>query len=197
MYININTLEKLTEQGIKAQNPNTSYPNPFLEPEGYAFIFPAPKPEHDPLTQIVLEGVPELTGLGHWEERWVIAPRFQDFTDSEGVLQTAAAQEAATIAETQMLQLQALQNSIISQTQLRLDTFAKTKNYDGILSACTYATSSIPQFAAEGQAAVAARDQTWSTLYTILAEVQGGLRAVPTGFLDIESSLPALTWPTV
>jgi hypothetical protein len=49
---------------------------------------------------------------------------------------------------------------ITASTQSRLDTFANTRNYDGILSACTYASSSIPKFANEGQYCVDARDAT-------------------------------------
>lgn len=89
-----------------------------------------------------------------------------------------------------------VQSEIVQATQNKLDVFAKTRNYDGILSACTYATSSISKFASEGQAAVDARDVTWSTLYTILGEVQTNTRPVPTGFADIEADLPVLGWPT-
>lgn len=88
-----------------------------------------------------------------------------------------------------------IQASIVSATQQRLDAFARTRNYDGILSACTYATSAVPKFAAEGQYAVQARDATWATLYTILAEVEAGTRPVPSGYADIEPDLPALAWP--
>lgn len=91
--------------------------------------------------------------------------------------------------------LVALQSSIVAATQQRLDDFAKTRGYDGILSACTYATSTVPKFAADGQAAVNARDTTWATLYTVLAEVQAGTRPMPTGFADIEPLLPVLVWP--
>lgn len=89
----------------------------------------------------------------------------------------------------------ALQQTIIEAAQQRLDTFAQTRNYDGILSACTYATSTVPSFQAEGQAAVNLRDSTWAALYTILAEVQAGTRPMPTGFGDIETDLPLLEWP--
>jgi hypothetical protein len=88
-----------------------------------------------------------------------------------------------------------LQAEIVEATQKRLDDFAKTRNYDGILSACTYASSSVPKFAAEGQYCVDARDNTWATLYTILGEVQAGTRPVPGGFADIEGDLPVLVWP--
>lgn len=43
-----------------------------------------------------------------------------------------------------------LQAQVVQSTQQRLDDFARTRNYDGILSACTYATSTVPKFAAEG-----------------------------------------------
>ena len=84
---------------------------------------------------------------------------------------------------------------ITSATQARLDTFARTRNYDGILSACTYATSTNPRFASEGQYCVTARDATWSALYVVMAEVEAGTRPMPTGYQDIEPDLPALVWP--
>lgn len=88
-----------------------------------------------------------------------------------------------------------VQRIIVADTQKRLDLWAATRNYDGILSACTYATSSVPKFAAEGQAAVNARDVTWSALYAVLADVQSGARPMPSGFEDVEPLLPALEWP--
>lgn len=80
-------------------------------------------------------------------------------------------------------------------TQRRLDDFARTRNYDGVLSACTYATSPTAKFSAEGQYCVEARDATWAKLYEILAEVQAGNRPMPGGYADIEAELPALVWP--
>lgn len=85
--------------------------------------------------------------------------------------------------------------SIIASTQERLDTWAGSRNYDGILSLCTYATSAVSKFAAEGQAGVNARDATWAKLYQILDDVKQGLRPVPSGYDEIEPELPVLTWP--
>jgi hypothetical protein len=79
--------------------------------------------------------------------------------------------------------------------QQRLDEFARTRNYDSILSACTYATSTLPKFQTEGQACVNLRDDTWAAAYDILAAVQAGDRPMPTSLADIEDDLPALEWP--
>ena len=88
-----------------------------------------------------------------------------------------------------------LQAMVVQATQERLDDFARTRNYDGILSACTYATSTVPKFAAEGQYAVQARDATWAALYALLAEVQAGTRPAPASFDDVQPLLPVLEWP--
>lgn len=86
-----------------------------------------------------------------------------------------------------------IQTEIVTATQERLDTWARTRGYDGILSACTYAASSVPKFAAEGQAAVVARDATWAALYTLMGAVMAGTAPMPAGFAAV--TLPALEWP--
>jgi hypothetical protein len=84
---------------------------------------------------------------------------------------------------------------VVAATQQRLDAFAQSRNYDGILSACTYATSTVEKFATEGQYCVGARDATWAKLYELLAEIEAGDRPVPSGYADIENELPVLSWP--
>ena len=78
--------------------------------------------------------------------------------------------------------------------QKPLDDFARTRNYDSILSACTYATSTVPKFAAEGQYCVAARDATWVKCYEVLAAAEAGSRPMPT-LDELLAELPVLTWP--
>jgi len=78
--------------------------------------------------------------------------------------------------------------------QQRLDDFAKTRNYTNIMSAATYATSTVPKFKAEGQYAVEARDATWAKCYEILAAAEGGTRPMPT-MEELIAELPVLTWP--
>ena len=88
-----------------------------------------------------------------------------------------------------------IQQSITTATQQRLDDFAQTRGYDGIMSACTYATSTNAKFSAEGRYCVEARDATWVALYQILDDVLAGIRPMPTSYADIEPELPALEWP--
>lgn len=83
----------------------------------------------------------------------------------------------------------------VSIAQSRLDQFAQHRGYDGILSLCSYATSSDPQFAAEGALGVQVRDETWRALYQILADIKNGQRPVPNDFSEIESELPTMEWP--
>lgn len=102
---------------------------------------------------------------------------------------------AEEIAQAESEAAERLQADVVAATQARLDAFAQTRKYDGILSACTYATSTVPKFAAEGQYCVAARDATWTKLYDMLAEVESGTRPMPSGYADVEPELPALAWP--
>lgn len=80
--------------------------------------------------------------------------------------------------------------------QKMLDEKVKERNYDGILSACSYATSTNPKFAAEGQACVAWRDAVWDDCYVLLDRVTNGQMAVPTAD-ELIAMLPKLEWPAV
>lgn len=79
----------------------------------------------------------------------------------------------------------------IDMVQAYLDSTAQTRNYDNILSLCTYATSTVEKFRREGQAGVEWRDAVWAKCYEILADIQAGTRGVPE---DIISELPVFTW---
>jgi hypothetical protein len=78
--------------------------------------------------------------------------------------------------------------------QSMLDAKAQERHYDGILSACTYATSSVPSFAAEGQACVDWRDAVWSRSYELMAQVGAGTLAQPT-IAALLAMLPPMAWP--
>lgn len=178
MYINTTTSNyPVTESDIKLLSPNTSFTFPFVPPAPYAWVFPQPVPVFDALTQQAVEGPPVKTG-GTWKQVWNIVD---------------LPQEQAEI--NQQNKIASIQTEIVFNTQKRLDAFAKTRNYDGILSACTYATSTIPKFQTEGQHCVNLRDATWTKLYQILDEVQAQTRPMPSGYADVEGELPTLVWP--
>lgn len=89
-----------------------------------------------------------------------------------------------------------MQREFTDAIQRHLDNFARTRNYDNIMSVATYATSTVPKFAAEGQYAVEARDATWAKGYEILDAVLSGQRPVPT-IEEVIAELPPLEWPEV
>jgi len=95
-YVEIKTGRyPVSQSQIRSENPQTSYPASFPVPDGFALVFPAPAPNVDPITQIAREIAPELTGLGHWEQRWEVVDKYADYTDENDVLHTKAEQEAA------------------------------------------------------------------------------------------------------
>lgn len=193
--INLETKQVITQYEFKGLFSNTSFGATinYLD-YGYAVVFPSPQPEHNQVIEYCKEIAPVLTPKGTWEQQWEIQKRFQEYTDEQGVVHTVEEQEQEALAKDAEAKAKALTESIVQQVQLRLDTFARTRNYDGILSACTYATSTVPKFQQEGQYCVNSRDSTWAALYQILAEVQEGTRPAPSAYQDIEGDLPVLTW---
>ena len=84
--------------------------------------------------------------------------------------------------------------SFTNTVQKHLDDTARQRNYDGILSLCTYATSTNATFAKEGQAGVAWRDSVWVKYYQIVDEVKNGTRATAPTVEELIAELPVFTW---
>lgn len=175
-----NTGAIVSEQEFRAMH-DVVFPNVIdagtLDEYGAEPVLAAPPPAITAEQTVSRDGA-VLDALGNWVYAWKISNIPPEIV--------AANKQAATAA---------LIESVRSATQQRLDDFARTRNYDGILSAATYATSGIPKFASEGQYAVTARDTTWARQYEILDEVEAGTRPMPTGFADVEPLLPSLEWP--
>ena len=71
-YINTVTNEyPLTERQIRDAHPNTSFPEVFVAPEGYAPVHPAPMPQFNPYIEIASDGAPELVD-GVWTQVWAV-----------------------------------------------------------------------------------------------------------------------------
>lgn len=78
--------------------------------------------------------------------------------------------------------------------QKRLDEWARGRGYESILNLCTYATSTVPKFQAEGQRGVEVRDECWTFGYSLLSQVEAGHAAIPTED-ELLQMLPPMEWP--
>lgn len=86
-YINTATGEyPVSESDIRAAYPNTSFPVPFVAPEGYTLVFPAPQPEFNPVTQRVQETIPMLTAKGHYEQQWEVQEIFSTQAEKDAAI---------------------------------------------------------------------------------------------------------------
>ncbi len=173
----------ITDAELRAAFPKTAFPvvitNIIAASYGYDVVQPSPAPVAAS-NQVVVQSGAIQQPSGAWIQAWILQTLSPD---------VVAANTAASNA--------ALQESIVAAVQNRLDTFAQTRNYDGILSACTYATSANPQRALEGQYAITARDATWDAVYAFQAAVNAGTTPVPTRYAAVEVTLPPLVWPTL
>lgn len=164
---------------LRSDVPNVSFPKNIPESTLAEYnVFPVTEvspPEHNPVMQKLVEEFPVLQS-DTWHQVWSV----QDRTPEE-------------IMQVQ----QAIVADVTNGVQQRLDEFAQTKNYDNIMSACTYATSTIPTFQQEGQRAVQLRDMTWAACYQIMEDAQQGIISMPLKYEDIEPMLPELTWEEV
>lgn len=170
-----------TYDDLKADNPYTSFPifenlsKPDIEVYGVHIVEPSTQPEFDALNQTLVENNPILID-DKWTQKFDIVEKSEE--DKQSIRNL-------------------IKKHITDEVQRRLDVFAQSKNYDNILSACSYATSNNARFKVEGQYCIDIRDATWAKLYDILSEVETGTRPIPRKLSDIETELPVLEWPAV
>lgn len=164
---------------IQREFPHTSFPSvlgdTFLQNIGIVNVVTKGKPNFNKTTHKIVELTPTYNNVkDQWEQSFDAVPiTEQEFND----------------AITQII------TNISLEVQKRLDDFAATRYYDGILSLCTYSNSAITKFKNEGKYGITIRDQTWDKVYKIFGDAQSGLRAIPMTYSEIESELPIPTWP--
>jgi len=162
---------------LRISRPDISWPTDISDATAANYgvypVTPVEPPAHDALTETLIEGTPVEIG-GAWIQTWSVQP--------------ASPQEVVARQE-------ALRGQITARVQQRLDDFARTRGYDNIVSACSYATSTHAKYGPEGRYCVQARENTWDVMFSIEAEVIAGTRSMPLSYEEIEQELPALEWP--
>lgn len=78
--------------------------------------------------------------------------------------------------------------------QAHIDATAQARRYRDGFALAGYATSVVPEWAAEAAAFIGWRDDVWGYAYAELAAVQAGERTIPT-IEDFIGELPAIEWP--
>lgn len=74
-YIHIPTLRyPLRSKDIRAEHPNTSFPEIFVPPADYVEVVRTRQPDHDARTHKVVEDAPALID-GIWTQRWLVVAR--------------------------------------------------------------------------------------------------------------------------
>ena len=74
--------------------------------------------------------------------------------------------------------------------QAWMDATAQQKGYDSVVSCATYATSSVPEFAADAAAIIAWRDQVWLAAYAWRDGLNGQLPEVIPTLDEVIAQLP-------
>lgn len=162
---------------LRKDNPNTSFPkkvpDEMLAEYGVIPYTIADQPVYDEATQKIEEGdIAEVGGV--WTKGWNVVAKSQDEVD-QYVLGKKAEFEAAV--------------------QNLLDTEARSKGYDNILSMISYGTSTKPQWKAEAVAAVKWRDDCWNEALVQLGNyIATGVEPTMEDFL---AAMPAINWPQV
>lgn len=87
----------ITDSQFRSEHPNTSFPKvltpDILDGFGYDPILEGPQATVTPPYEYSQRaGIEEING--QWFTKYIVGPVFEDYTDEEGVLHTAAEQEA-------------------------------------------------------------------------------------------------------
>ena len=111
---------------------------------------------------------------------------------TEEQLQTAFPGRADALAAERLKQTR---TSLTQALQDYLDETAQERDYDGIVSLCSYATSTSSHYGPEGRSSVAFRDAVWDYGNQIVNDYMAGtLTTIPTRE-EIVAGAPKIVWP--
>lgn len=85
--------------------------------------------------------------------------------------------------------------SITDAVQKHLDSVAQVREYDGIVSLCSYVDTGDDTFDAEGAAGRTWRSSVWRYCKQLRIDIQAGTRTVPT-IEELINELPEMEWPS-
>ena len=74
--------------------------------------------------------------------------------------------------------------------QAALDSYAQSWGYTDLVTAASYAASTIPKYAAEAKALIAWRDSVWVWAEAYLAQVEAGTLSIPTTPAALLAAMP-------
>ena len=138
---------------------------------GFVDYHLADRPPYDRTTQDCEVAMPALVD-GKWTQQWNVV--------------TASDEEVARRKADRLTESRAHAEAY---ALVRLDDFAKTRQYDSADSAIKYVGCSVPKFAAEGAYCRDKLAETWVALDKLLSS------DVPPDPKNLDQELPALVWP--
>ena len=178
MYYKDNQL--YTESEIKALNPNTSFPAPFVAPDGYTVVFDVPSPTVGEL-QVVYQDGTEIDSKGNRVIKWSVKDMFSDTEDK-----TKAEQEAEYMAK----KMQDLAKAMEQGIENHINETVKAKGYNSQDSIAKYLVSGNP-FEPECKAISLWIGSVWVYSHQVQTEVVNGIRPMP-AIEELITELPVL-----
>lgn len=169
-----------TVDEIRAIHPTASIPeNADISVLNYYPVVETQEPTYNAITHALgFKIVPvSVKGITEYHREWY-------------VYELPAEQVEANTAKQQ----EELIQSVKYMAQKRLDDFALTREYDDIKSACSYYGSPVVKYHNDAVDALALRSQTWDILDTLLADVENGVKPMPTSVEEVIALLPTLQW---
>lgn len=153
---------------------------------------------------------PELTDDFHFLSE-ILTPKFNDVTNKYEVLisyeikaftlqnllnsiyplNDSSDKKKSDISEALYNRILELANEEITN---RLNNFAASRGYDGILSLCNYKDDSYIKFATEANRGIILRSATWQMAETYLNALNNETVNIPRNISEIYNNLPSLTW---